>query len=479
MLTTAASGLDSAYPRHLEFKVGARTDENRTWYRKYVELSVRVPDGSEGVDWLQTDEAEAVTREGDDFYAFKLILGNAQINNLVREPGACCSCPSGLALTLGSLVPQNLSVGIIERSLTGATLWCTNLIVSDKGILLGLSAFLSPSSPFLPPLPPRCLLFPLLSLHPAVRTQDSHPRARAAGRHRKLIPTAAERVVWASSSLTNPPQAIDSPHPPTDNLPVVPTSVGRVGGVICWEHFNALTRYALYRKDVQVWVAPTADARPTWAPSMQFIAQEGRCFVVSANQFQRAADFPEDYPYRVARAAAGEGGDGPDEVWSRGGSCIVNPLGEILAGPLWDREGIVCAEVRNNRFCAHSPPVRTELTVPTRADRRRRHPRLQARHGRRGLGALRARGPLPLCSPHVASDETSAPATVEQRAVPGRKATQPLLQPAQRLLTTSFRYWTNATKFSSAPSARERSSGNLLRSTFLICECASKRADAS
>ncbi|TNY24601.1 Nitrilase/cyanide hydratase and apolipo protein N-acyltransferase [Rhodotorula diobovata] len=311
----------SAYPRHLEFKVGARTDENRTWYRKYVELSVRVPDGSEGVDWLQTDEAEAVTREGDDFYAFKLILGNAQINNL------------------------NLSVGIIERSLTGATLWCTNLIVSDKGILLGLSAFLSPSSPFLPPLPPRCLLFPLLSLHPAVRTQDSHPRARAAGRHRKLIPTAAERVVWASSSLTNPPQAIDSPHPPTDNLPVVPTSVGRVGGVICWEHFNALTRYALYRKDVQVWVAPTADARPTWAPSMQFIAQEGRCFVVSANQFQRAADFPEDYPYRVARAAAGEGGDGPDEVWSRGGSCIVNPLGEILAGPLWDREGIVCAEI--------------------------------------------------------------------------------------------------------------------------------------
>lgn len=165
-----------------------------------------------------------------------------------------------------------------------------------------------------------------------------------AGKHRKLIPTAAERVVWASSSATNPPAALDSTAPSTDNLPVVSTSAGRIGGVICWEHFMPLARYALYRKGVEVWVAPTADARPTWTPAMQFIAQEGRCFVVSANQFQRASDFPEDYPARRAGEAEGRGGD---EVWSRGGSCIVSPLGEILAGPLWDEEGVVYAEVRS------------------------------------------------------------------------------------------------------------------------------------
>ncbi|GAA5840741.1 hypothetical protein JCM9279_001205 [Rhodotorula babjevae] len=263
----------SAYPRHLDFKIGARTDENRAWYTRYVASSVKIPDGAEGIDWLSTDEA-ASTRSGTDFDAFKRLLVAAKENKLI------------------------LSVGIIERSLFGATLWCTNVIISEQGILLG--------------------------------------------KHRKLIPTAAERVVWASSSATNPPAALDSTAPSTDNLPVVSTSAGRVGGVICWEHFMPLARYALYRKGVELWVAPTADARPTWAPAMQFIAQEGRCFVVSANQFQRASDFPEDYPARRAGEADGRGAD---EVWSRGGSCIVSPLGEILAGPLWDQEGVVYAEI--------------------------------------------------------------------------------------------------------------------------------------
>ncbi|BGP46949.1 Nitrilase [Rhodotorula kratochvilovae] len=262
----------SAYPRHLDFKVGARTDENRLWYKRYVESSVRLPDGAEGVDWLASEEAAV---DGGDFDAFKRILRTARGNKL------------------------NISLGIIERSLFGATLWCSNIIVSEQGILLG--------------------------------------------KHRKLIPTAAERVVWSCSSATNAPAALGSPLPPTDNLPVVPTSVGRVGGVICWEHMMPLSRYALYRKGVEVWVAPTADGRPTWAPNMQFIAQEGRMFVISANQFQKASDFPSDYPPNAARAA--EGKSDPDEVWSRGGSCIVSPLGEILAGPLWDSEGIVTAEI--------------------------------------------------------------------------------------------------------------------------------------
>ncbi|GAA6000249.1 carbon-nitrogen hydrolase family protein [Rhodotorula paludigena] len=263
----------SAYPRHLDFRIGARTEENRAWYRRYVESSVKIPDGVEGVDWLATDAAGAVKADSE-FDAFKRILRAAKENKL------------------------NISLGIIERSLLGATLWCTNLLISDRGILLG--------------------------------------------KHRKLTPTAAERVVWSGSSATNPSAYLDSGVASTDNLPVVSTSVGRVGGVICWEHFVPLQRYALYRKGVEIWTAPTADSRPTWAPAMQFIAQEGRMFVISANQYHKATDFPSDYPPRLARAAAGEP---EDEVWSRGGSVIVNPLGEILAGPLWDSEGILTAEI--------------------------------------------------------------------------------------------------------------------------------------
>jgi nitrilase len=134
-----------------------------------------------------------------------------------------------------------------------------------------------------------------------------------------------------------------------------------------------LARYLLYQKGVQMWVclprldvftdpfsytAPTADARPTWLPTMQHIAQEGRCFVISgafkapalltlANQYQVSTDFPSDYPpNRNSAQTVTEPRDTPaPEVWSRGGSCIVGPLGEVLAGPLWDREGILYAEV--------------------------------------------------------------------------------------------------------------------------------------
>ncbi|KAK8869778.1 hypothetical protein IAR55_000346 [Kwoniella newhampshirensis] len=88
-----------------------------------------------------------------------------------------------------------------------------------------------------------------------------------------------------------------------------------------------LARYVLYQKGVEIYTAPTADGRTTWLPSMQHIAQEGRCFVIS--------DFPEDYPSHGVDSG----------VWCRGGSCIIGPLGEILAGPLWDKEGIVFADL--------------------------------------------------------------------------------------------------------------------------------------
>lgn len=115
------------------------------------------------------------------------------------------------------------------------------------------------------------------------------------------------------------------------------------------------------------YLAPTADARPTWLPTMQHIAQEGRCLVISgqfplfqrpsgispdigsANQYHTSSDFPVDYPARMrveAKQKSTDAGNGtPPEVWSRGGSCIVGPLGEVLAGPLWDQEGILYANV--------------------------------------------------------------------------------------------------------------------------------------
>lgn len=97
------------------------------------------------------------------------------------------------------------------------------------------------------------------------------------------MPTAAERVVWGTSAATNKPTFPSADAKPTDNLPVVwcPSLGFRVGGNICWENYCPLQRYALYRKGVSLYLAPTADARPTWLPSMQHIAMEGRTFVVS------------------------------------------------------------------------------------------------------------------------------------------------------------------------------------------------------
>lgn len=98
-----------------------------------------------------------------------------------------------------------------------------------------------------------------------------------------------------------------------------------------------LLRTAMYAKNIQLWCAPTADGRRTWIPTMQHVALEGRCFVFSCNQFTRRGDFPADY-----RAVQG---DDPDTVISEGGSCIVSPLGEILAGPNYDGECTLTAEI--------------------------------------------------------------------------------------------------------------------------------------
>jgi len=98
-----------------------------------------------------------------------------------------------------------------------------------------------------------------------------------------------------------------------------------------------LLRTAMYAKGVQIYLAPTADDRDTWLPTMQTVALEGRCFVVSACQFLTTGSFPPGHAMR---------GDGNEpKTLMRGGSCIVGPLGKVLAGPLWDKEGILTAEI--------------------------------------------------------------------------------------------------------------------------------------
>ncbi|OGA17639.1 MAG: nitrilase [Betaproteobacteria bacterium RIFCSPLOWO2_02_FULL_66_14] len=143
------------------------------------------------------------------------------------------------------------------------------------------------------------------------------------GKHRKLMPTAMERLVWGFGDGST--------------LPVFDTPLGRLGAVICWENYMPLLRTAMYAKNIQLWCAPTADGRRTWIPTMQHVALEGRCFVFSCNQFTRRRDFPADY-----RAIQG---DAPETVISEGGSCIVSPLGEILAGPNYSGECILSAEI--------------------------------------------------------------------------------------------------------------------------------------
>ena len=149
------------------------------------------------------------------------------------------------------------------------------------------------------------------------------PDGSLLGKHRKLMPTVMERVIWGfgdGSTLT----VIDSPY-------------GRIGSVICWENYMPMLRMAMYAKNVALYCAPTADDRDTWIASMQHIALEGRCFVLTACQFIRKRDFPDTV--RVSL------GDTPEAVLMRGGSAIINPLGQVLAGPHFGSETILTADL--------------------------------------------------------------------------------------------------------------------------------------
>jgi nitrilase len=171
----------------------------------------------------------------------------------------------------------HLVVGVIERD--GGTLYCTALIFGPNGRLLG--------------------------------------------KHRKLMPTALERLVWGQGDGST--------------LGVVDTPLGKIGTVICWENYMPLLRMAMYARGIQLYCAPTVDDRETWLPTMRHIALEGRCFVLSACQFLTRGDCPRAY----------EGMHGTDSanVLIRGGSCMVAPLGQVLAGPHFGSETILTAEL--------------------------------------------------------------------------------------------------------------------------------------
>ena len=204
--------------------------------------------------------------------------GRSQYNtyweNSVEVPGPATE-------QLGEMAKTNkvyLVIGVTERDTVNKTLFCTTLYFAPSGELLG--------------------------------------------KHRKLKPTASERVVWGEGDGST--------------LSTFATKIGKLGGLICWENYMPLARMAMYQKGVEVYIAPTADARNNWQSTLIHIANEGRCYVIGCNQFVTKADYPEPLAEEIENAA---------ENICRGGSVIISPMGEVLAGPLFDEEGIITAEI--------------------------------------------------------------------------------------------------------------------------------------
>jgi nitrilase len=146
------------------------------------------------------------------------------------------------------------------------------------------------------------------------------PEGELALHHRKLMPTNHERLVWGLGD--------------SRGLGTIGTDIGKIGGLICWENLMPLARFALYQDGVEVYLAPTADDSEQWHDSVRHIAREARAFVLSCCVFQRASSYPKDIPLA----------DG-DDIMDSGGSAILGPNGNYLAGPLWNEEGILYAEL--------------------------------------------------------------------------------------------------------------------------------------
>lgn len=199
-------------------------------------------------------------------------------DSAITVPGPETDRMAALAKDIGA----DLVIGVIERASRdegGGTLYCTALCFSAAGQLLG--------------------------------------------KRRKLMPTAAERLIWGFGD--------------GDTIEAFDGACGRISAVICWENYMPLLRMSQYSQGVQFYCAPTVDDRENWRSTMRTIALEGRCFVLSACQFMVRSDAPADFePVQ---------GDAPETVLINGGSHILSPLGETLAAPVYGREAIVTADL--------------------------------------------------------------------------------------------------------------------------------------
>lgn len=142
------------------------------------------------------------------------------------------------------------------------------------------------------------------------------------GVHRKIKPTGTERLIWAEAG--------------GESLTTFDTKIGKLGGLICWENYMPMARMAMYQQGVEIYIAPTADSRDGWTATMRHIALEGRCFVLGCNQYFTKSMYPEAYLSMIK--------DEKEEM-CEGGSIIVSPKGEIIAGPLFGEAGCLIAEL--------------------------------------------------------------------------------------------------------------------------------------
>ena len=150
------------------------------------------------------------------------------------------------------------------------------------------------------------------------------PEGTVLGHHRKLMPTALERLVWGYGDGST--------------LKAVDTPFGKLGAVICWENYMPALRMAMYQQRVALYCAPTADDRDSWISTMQHVAMEGRCFVLSSCQHLRRAQFPMEAMHNRLP-------DDPETLLMRGGSCIISPAGKVLAGPVYGEDALLTAEI--------------------------------------------------------------------------------------------------------------------------------------
>lgn len=150
------------------------------------------------------------------------------------------------------------------------------------------------------------------------------PDGALLGKHRKLKPTGSERLIWGEGDGST--------------LPVFDTPYGKIGSLICWENYMPLARAAMYAKGIQIYITPTADARDSWQATIRHIAAEGRCFVLSCNQYVTKDMYPTDL------ACYDELASSPEEM-TRGGSAIVGPLGEYVKQPVYGKEELLIADL--------------------------------------------------------------------------------------------------------------------------------------